>query len=166
MPLVASFQVRETTPPSTLNRLISSQIADGLAGSCGGVLRGQGTFPFATCIDGNSSAYRTSTSGRTIQPGRLLRPGSSSRYHSCIPLANEPRTARPVDRYVVIKGFACYQRYNCEAGQVVALFIVGLGEYGAVWLGTDWEKEIMKGIERNREEAKHRLIHNIDGLQN
>lgn len=41
-------------------------------------------------------------------------------------------------------------------GQVVALFIVGLGEYGVVWLGTDWEKEVQKGMERIREEAKQR----------
>ena len=41
-------------------------------------------------------------------------------------------------------------------GQVVGLFIVGIGEYCIVWLGTDWELEIKKGIERNREEAKLR----------
>lgn len=53
-------------------------------------------------------------------------------------------------------------------GQVVALFIVGLGEYGVVWLATDWEREIEKGIERNRDEAKRRLMHNgnADNLQN
>ena len=39
-------------------------------------------------------------------------------------------------------------------GQVVALFIVGLGEYGVVWLGTDWEKEVQRGMERIRAEAK------------
>lgn len=39
-------------------------------------------------------------------------------------------------------------------GQVVALFIVGLGEYGIVWFGTDWEKEVQKSLERIREEAK------------
>jgi MATE family multidrug resistance protein len=37
---------------------------------------------------------------------------------------------------------------------VVALFIVGLGEYGVVWLGTDWDLEIQRGIERNQMEAK------------
>lgn len=41
-------------------------------------------------------------------------------------------------------------------GQVIALFIVGLGEYGVVWLGTDWEKEVQKGVLRNREDAKRR----------
>lgn len=41
-------------------------------------------------------------------------------------------------------------------GQVIALFIVGLGEYGVVWLGTDWEKEVLKGVMRNREDAKRR----------
>ena len=38
-------------------------------------------------------------------------------------------------------------------GQVVALFIVGFAEYGVVWLGTDWEREIQKGIERNKAES-------------
>jgi multidrug resistance protein, MATE family len=37
------------------------------------------------------------------------------------------------------------------------LFIVGIGEYCVVWLGTDWDFEVMKGIERNREEAKTRM---------
>lgn len=37
-------------------------------------------------------------------------------------------------------------------GQVVALFLVGLGEYGVVWFGTNWEKEVEKGIERNNAE--------------
>lgn len=41
-------------------------------------------------------------------------------------------------------------------GQVIALFIVGLGEYGVVWLGTDWDKEVLKGIRRNKEDAKRR----------
>ena len=44
-------------------------------------------------------------------------------------------------------------------GQVVALFIVGLGEYAVVWLSTDWDKEIQYSIERNREEAKRRQLH-------
>lgn len=33
-------------------------------------------------------------------------------------------------------------------GQVVALFIVGIGEYIAVWRYTDWEEEVRRGIER------------------
>ena len=44
-------------------------------------------------------------------------------------------------------------------GQVVALFIVGFSEYAVVWLGTDWEKEVQKGIERNKEEASRRRLH-------
>ena len=43
-------------------------------------------------------------------------------------------------------------------GQVVGLFIVGIGEYFMVWLGTDWDVEIKKGIERNREEARNRRV--------
>lgn len=42
------------------------------------------------------------------------------------------------------------------SGQVVALFIVGVSEYCAVWLWTDWEKEVVRGIERNEEENKRR----------
>ena len=41
-------------------------------------------------------------------------------------------------------------------GQVVALFIVGIGEYLTVWLWTDWDKEVREGIERNEAEAKAR----------
>ncbi|KIJ33203.1 hypothetical protein M422DRAFT_264926 [Sphaerobolus stellatus SS14] len=33
-------------------------------------------------------------------------------------------------------------------GQVVALFIVGIGEYVAVWRFTDWEEEVRKGFDR------------------
>jgi MATE family multidrug resistance protein len=33
-------------------------------------------------------------------------------------------------------------------GQVIALFIVGLSEYGMVWLGTNWEKEITRAAKR------------------
>lgn len=46
-------------------------------------------------------------------------------------------------------------RYALQLGQVLGLFIVGTGEYFVVWLGTDWDLEIKKGIERNREEAKN-----------
>lgn len=43
---------------------------------------------------------------------------------------------------------------HCPLGQVLALFIVGIGEYCVVWLGTDWDLEVQRGQERNREEAK------------
>ena len=46
----------------------------------------------------------------------------------------------------------------CCIGQVVALFIVGLSEYGVVWFGTDWEKEVQRGVERNQAEAKRRQM--------
>lgn len=52
---------------------------------------------------------------------------------------------------------------SAPIGQVVALFIVGLGEYAVVWLGTDWDKEIQHSIERNREEAKRRRLHEGTG---
>ncbi|KAL4252699.1 multi antimicrobial extrusion (MATE) family protein [Abortiporus biennis] len=105
MPLVASFQ-----------------IADGLAGSCGGVLRGQGRQHLGALF--NLVAY----------------------YVIALPLGIT---------------LAFHQRTHLGLqglwiGQVIALFIVGLGEYATVWLGTDWEKEIQRGIERNREESKRR----------
>jgi MATE family multidrug resistance protein len=34
----------------------------------------------------------------------------------------------------------------------VALFIVGTCEYGVVWLGTNWEHEVEKGVLRNNPE--------------
>ncbi|KIJ65467.1 hypothetical protein HYDPIDRAFT_187260 [Hydnomerulius pinastri MD-312] len=43
-------------------------------------------------------------------------------------------------------------------GQVIGLFTVGIGEYVVVWLGTDWEKEVQKGVIRNAEEAKRRAL--------
>lgn len=41
----------------------------------------------------------------------------------------------------------------CLAGQVIALFVVGFAEYAVVWLGTDWEQEVKRGVERNTAEA-------------
>ncbi|KAI0087217.1 MATE efflux family protein [Irpex rosettiformis] len=108
MPLVASFQV-----------------ADGLAGSCGGVLRGQGRQHLGALF--NLVAYYV-----------LALPLG-------ITLAFHPRT------HLGLQGL--------WIGQVVALFIVGIGEYAVVWLGTDWDKEVEKGVERNREETKRRLMH-------
>jgi MATE family multidrug resistance protein len=48
--------------------------------------------------------------------------------------------------------------YALHLGQVVGLFIVGIGEYFMVWLGTDWDLEIKKGIERNRETGQNRRV--------
>jgi len=42
MPLVASFQVGSIKMTATLLCMRWEQVADGLVGSCGGVLRGQG----------------------------------------------------------------------------------------------------------------------------
>ncbi|KZT63964.1 MOP flippase [Daedalea quercina L-15889] len=112
MPFVASFQ-----------------IADGVAGSCGGVLRGQGRQHLGAVF--NLVAYYV-----------LALPLG-------ITLAFHPRT------HMGLQGL--------WLGQVVALFIVGLGEYIVVWLGTDWDKEIQYSIERNREEAKRRQFHDGNG---
>ncbi|KAJ3475137.1 hypothetical protein NLI96_g12039 [Meripilus lineatus] len=107
MPLVASFQ-----------------IADGLAGSCGGVLRGQGRQHLGALF--NLVAYYV----------LALPLGISLAFH--------PRFHMGLEGLWV--------------GQVVALFIVGIGEYVTVWLGTNWEKEVEKSIARIRAEAKWRDV--------
>ncbi|KAJ7876263.1 MOP flippase [Mycena leptocephala] len=106
MPLVASFQ-----------------IADGLAGSCGGVLRGQGRQHLGALF--NCVAYYV-----------LALPLG-------ITLAFNPRTALGLQGLWI--------------GQVVALFIVGLGEYYVV-VRSDWDLEVKLGAERNEEEAKRRAL--------
>ena len=53
-----------------------------------------------------------------------------------------------------------------NSGQVVALFIVGFGEYAVVWLGTDWNKEVQKGIDRNKEQAQARRLHAQENSDN
>ncbi|KAL1718056.1 mate-domain-containing protein [Schizophyllum commune] len=103
MPLVASFQV-----------------ADGLAGSCGGVLRGQGRQHLGAVF--NLVAY----------------------YVLALPMGVSLAFKTPLG----LQGL--------WIGQVVALFIVGIGEYLTVWLWTDWDKEVREGIERNEAEAKAR----------
>ncbi|KAF8518905.1 MATE efflux family protein [Gautieria morchelliformis] len=95
MPLVASFQV-----------------ADGLANSCGGVLRGQGRQHLGAAF--NLVAYYV----LALPFGLTL----AFRFH---------------------QGLA-----GLWIGQVVALFIVGIGEYVAVWRFTDWDEEVRRGIER------------------
>ncbi|KZT30058.1 MATE efflux family protein [Neolentinus lepideus HHB14362 ss-1] len=105
MPLVASFQV-----------------ADGLAGSCGGVLRGLGRQRVGALF--NFVAYYV--------------------------------LALPVGLSLAFRTDLGLQ--GLWIGQVVGLFIVGLGLYGVVWLKTDWEFEVRKGIERNLQEAKRRAV--------
>ncbi|KAL5511233.1 ERC1_4 [Sanghuangporus vaninii] len=114
MPLVASFQV-----------------ADGLAGSCGGVLRGLGRQHIGAFF--NLAAYYV----LALPMGIAL--AFSSRTHMGL--------------------------QGLWIGQVVALFIVGIGLYSVVWLGTDWEKEVQRGIERNKadDEARRRYETQIAG---
>ncbi|KAF7977855.1 hypothetical protein HWV62_2619 [Athelia sp. TMB] len=103
MPLVASFQV-----------------ADGLVGSCGGVLRGQGRQHLGALF--NIVAY----------------------YIIALPLG-------------ITLAFHSKARMGLQGlwiGQVLGLFVVGIGEYTVVWLRTDWEKEVQLGIERGLAEAK------------
>jgi len=101
------------------------QIADALAGSCGGVLRGQGRQHLGAIF--NLVAY----------------------YILALPLgitvAFHPRT------HLGLKGL--------WLGQDVALFLIALGEYAVVWLGTDWDKEVQRSVERNQQEAKRRRMH-------
>ncbi|KAF9046821.1 MATE efflux family protein [Hymenopellis radicata] len=111
MPLVASFQV-----------------ADGLAGSCGGVLRGQGRQHLGAFF--NLVAYYVWLY-RWVSPSHFV-------------------------QTLVCKGF------GLAIGQVVALFIVGIGEYCVVWLATDWDLEVQLGIERNNVESKYRAAHAIE----
>ncbi|KAJ6581120.1 MOP flippase [Mycena capillaripes] len=106
MPLVASFQ-----------------IADGLAGSCGGVLRGQGRQHLGALF--NLVAYYV----------LALPMGVTLAFHS--------RTALGLQGLWI--------------GQVVALFMVGLGEYYVVWR-SDWQLEVRRGAERNEQEAKRRAL--------
>ncbi|KAK7440378.1 ethionine resistance protein [Stygiomarasmius scandens] len=113
MPLVASFQ-----------------ISDGLAGSCGGSLRGLGRQHLGAIF--NFVAY----------------------YVIALPLGI---------------GLAFRHDKGLQGlwiGQVVGLTVVGLSEYAVVWLGTNWELEVEKGIQRNAEEAKRlqgrELIDNED----
>ncbi|KAI9452378.1 MOP flippase [Lactarius psammicola] len=100
MPLVASFQV-----------------ADGLAGSCGGVLRGQGRQHLGAAF--NLLAY----------------------YVLALPLG------------ITLAFRADYGLQGLWIGQVFALFVVGTCEYAVVWLGTDWEHEVEKGVRRNNPES-------------
>ncbi|PPQ74024.1 hypothetical protein CVT24_012620 [Panaeolus cyanescens] len=113
MPLVASFQV-----------------ADGLAGSCGGVLRGQGRQHLGALF--NLVAYYV----------LALPMGITLAFHSSFHLGLQ----------------------GLWIGQVVALFIVGIGEYCVVWLGTDWDEEVRKSIKRNYEEGKRRQLRQNDGV--
>ncbi|KAI0276198.1 MATE efflux family protein [Russula aff. rugulosa BPL654] len=104
MPLVASFQV-----------------ADGLAGSCGGVLRGQGRQHLGAAF--NLVAY----------------------YVLALPLG------------IALAFHWGYGLPGLWVGQVVALFIVGTCEYAVVWLGTDWDHEIEKGVWRNNQEMMYEV---------
>lgn len=40
---------------------------------------------------------------------------------------------------------------------MVALFIVGTSEYAVVWLGTDWDHEVEKGVQRNNQEMMYEV---------
>ncbi|KZP31569.1 MATE efflux family protein [Athelia psychrophila] len=103
MPLVASFQV-----------------ADGLVGSCGGILRGQGRQHLGALF--NIVAYYIIA----------LPLGITLAFHSKIQMGLQ----------------------RLWIGQVLGLFVVGIGEYAVVWLKTDWEKEVQLGIERGLVGAK------------
>jgi MATE family multidrug resistance protein len=122
LPLVASFQ-----------------IADGLAASCGGVLRGQGIWVL-TQRGRHADALRA---GRQ-HLGALF--NLVSYYVLALPLG-------------ITLAFRYSQGlYGLWIGQVIALFLVGFSEYAVVWLGSDWDKEIQKGIERMMIEDEQREV--------
>ncbi|EJU02482.1 MOP flippase [Dacryopinax primogenitus] len=105
---------------SILPLVASFQIADGLAASCGGILRGQGRQHLGALF--NLVSY----------------------YVLALPLG-------------LTLAFAFGQGLQgLWVGQVIALFLVGFSEYGVVWLGSDWDKEIEKGIERLKGEEVRR----------
>jgi len=109
MPLVASFQ-----------------IADGLVGSCSGVLRGQGRQHLGALF--NLAAYYV----------LALPVGLGLAFYSQV--------------YSGLEGL--------WMGQVLGLFVVGIGEYVAVWLWTDWDQEVRRSKERNLLEAKRQEFRN------
>ena len=49
------------------------------------------------------------------------------------------------------------RRVRFQSGQVFALFVVGSCEYAVVWLGTNWEHEVEKGIRRNNPELHNEV---------
>ena len=99
-------------------------------------------------------AFRPTTPGRYVQSRRLLYSGIANRNYSRI--QNQSRPAGPLDWYV--RYSSCENCRSRVPGQVIGLFTVGLSEYGVVWLGTNWDREIQKGIKRNAEEAKRRAL--------
>ena len=140
MPLVASFQV-----------------ADGLAGSCGGVLRGQGNIISASLMDHKLIICSTGRQHlgalfNVIAYYVLALPmGITLAFH---PSLNYGLQGLWVGESTVSFLFVYIPLNRTISGQVVALFIVGISEYCVVWRGTDWDLEIKKSIERNREEGE------------
>ncbi|KAJ7065323.1 MATE efflux family protein [Mycena amicta] len=122
MPLVASFQV-----------------ADGLAGSCGGVLRGQGRQHLGALFNCVAYYVLALPLGITLAFSQRTALGLQGLWIGTI--LGVSRRGRKTDVRAI--------------GQVLALFIVGLGEYYVVFR-SDWEYEVRRGIERNELEAKQR----------
>jgi hypothetical protein len=75
-------------------------------------------------------------------------------YHILAVFANKSETGLPLGISLAKKTELGLQ--GLWIGQVVGLSIVGFGEYLVVWLRTDWELEVAKGVERNAAEAKRR----------
>ena len=133
MPLVASFQV-----------------ADGLAGSCGGVLRGQGRQHLGAAF--NLVAYYV----------LALPLGIALAFHWGYGLPGlwiGTYTPPLLLFYFIFESyFHVYVIIIAPlTGQVVALFIVGTCEYAVVWLGTDWDHEVEKGVLRNNQEMMYQV---------
>lgn len=126
MPLVASFQV-----------------ADGLAGSCGGVLRGQGRQHLGAFF--NMLAYYVLALPLGITLAFRANYGLQGLWIGACAIGLCRHFLTPTS-------FVCLVGFFIHLGQVVALFIVGSCEYGVVWLCTDWEYEVERGVRRNNPE--------------
>jgi hypothetical protein len=175
MPLVASFQVHDpdflhtssihsplidppnswkflelkmNTPSELLAPAQPSQVADGLANSCGGVLRGQGRQHLGAAF--NLVAYYVLALPLGLALAFKVGMGtcrSALFWFIC-------GTSDDVfffTYYINLFGQNHDARTGLSGlwvGQVVALFLVGIGEYVAVWRFTDWDEEVRRGVAR------------------
>jgi len=104
------------------------------------------------------SRLRSSTSRCTIQPCGILRACSACWSQSSIPSEDSSWLAGSLGWYVFLHLSNASLYKFLRLGQVLGLFIVGLGEYGVVWLATDWNKEVQRSKDRNLLEAKQQAF--------
>lgn len=109
--------------------MVHFEVADGLANSCGGVLRGQGRQHLGAAF--NLVAYYV----LALPLGLAL----AFRFEQ----GNCPHCSDYQRMLIPHPGLS-----GLWLGQVVALFIVGIGEYITVWRFTNWNEEVRRSIER------------------